>query len=254
MGLSAPRLTLKNFFSWLAQVCSLGVAVIAIFIPVTGKARTAVSILAGVAIVSLFIQMSLQSADDRSSEKKLDRVANFFDKQEGKVVKTHKPINVGRVKTKDFAAQLGNDPRVYLEIKTEGQGLFSKTVFLLSNLGGDVAHKVQVEPLTLHSGQIRFDSVETIPTGTSKEILPTVENVSVFSRHNMNSILMNEWDAAGNVTSEFPNHIRILYEDFAHRQFETAFDLVYLPLNDIVQRNPFEIRNMEFRPLAETIS
>ena len=59
---------------------------------------------------------------------------------------------------------------------------------------------------------------------------------------------MKEWDAKGAVTTEFPIPMRITYEDVVHRHFETIFDLIYFPVKDIVEQNPFEIRNLEIRP------
>jgi hypothetical protein len=113
--------------------------------------------------------------------------------------------------------------------------------------------KVELEPIALPSGRITFSRIETLPAGATKHVFPTVEHVSALSHHRINGILMKEWDAKGEVTSEFPIHMRIHYENFSHKRFETTFDLIYLPVKDIVEQNPFEIRNLELQPLDQPV-
>jgi hypothetical protein len=126
-------------------------------------------------------------------------------------------------------AVLPNDPRVYPEIedRTLRGGFFAGTPFVLRNNGGDVAHKCSIDPLTLHTGRVTFETVDTIPAGRKAEVRPGVEHTSVFWQHDIKAALMKEWNASGEASSEFSNKMQITYEDFRRRKFETSFELVY---------------------------
>ncbi len=160
------------------------------------------------------------------------------------------PVYKGRAKTYDSANSLLG-PLVYPKIKSQNDGFYTKTEFLLTNHGSDVAHKLRIEPLNLRSGSVEFSEIEILEPGDTKEILPTVTRTSVLFKNNLSSILMREWDEARQAVSEYPLHMHILYEDVSHNEFETAFDLVYLPIQDILEQAAFDVRNVEIRPLAQ---
>ena len=133
-----------------------------------------------------------------------------------------------------------SDPRVYVEIEDRrlddgSAGNFPETLFVLRNEGGDVAHKVQIEPLSVVSGTAQFNRVETLPSGERKTVQPKIERFSIFERHDVARLLRKEWDAAGELTDEFSRPMRITYEDFAGTKFETAFTLLLHPIRDILK-------------------
>jgi len=155
-----------------------------------------------------------------------------------------------------------NDPRVYPEIvdRTVSGGFFAGTPFVLTSHGGDVAHKCSTESLVFSDGQVTFEVVETIPgAGGKAEMLPTVENAGVLQHRNIKVALRKEWDRAGKLTSEFPVNMRMSYEDFKERKFETSFELVYLPILDIAhEQHPnaykptpvLRVRNIKLRRIS----
>ena len=145
-------------------------------------------------------------------------------------------------------------PEIYPTIKGKGKGLFSKTEIIVNNQGTAVAHKIHVEPIILRSGIISFSKIETLALNASENITATAENTNALAQHNITSLLMRDWDAKGEVTTEFPIPMRITYDDVVHQHFETTFDLVYFPLKDIRDRDPFEIRHLEIRLVAEKIT
>ena len=89
-------------------------------------------------------------------------------------------------------------PRIYVDIADERMD-GRKVAFVISNHGGDVAHKTQVEPLRLPAGMAECPLIELIPAHSQKRILPEVEKANIFERHDIARLLMKEWDAAGKV-------------------------------------------------------
>ena len=255
------HLTLKNSLSIVAGLCVIALAAIPLWVPSDHlgwiRWQIVIWVTAGLALVALPVQAFLQSKEDHDREER-EKERDVRDAVIQRVVmeleKRMPPIQP-ETKEGSFkvdAVLVENTPRIYIDIKNQGKGLFSKTEIILRNRGGEVAHKVQLEPLIFHSGRITFSGIETLAVGVEKEIVATTENTSALARHNMTSLLMREWDAAGEANPEFPLHMRIVYKDFSHRTFETVFDLIYLPVKDIVEQNPFEIRHLKIRPLAQT--
>ncbi len=235
----------------------IGLAVIAVWVaPERLKDwRILIAVLALTAFIALIAQVLLQSREDHVRE---DREKE----RDARDAITHKTVlwlqqraNIPETKVASLtvdAVLVTKSPRVYIEVKSLGKGLAHKTDIILSNHGEDVAHKVQLKSLILHSGRISFDKIETIAAGTKKDILATVENRSPVFRHNINTVFIMEWDALREPTSELSFPMSIQYEDVFKKQFETVFDLVYLPIMDIVGQNPFEVRNVKIRPLSQT--
>ena len=128
----------------------------------------------------------------------------------------------------------------------------------MRNLGDEVAHRVQIEPLKVSSGEAIFQRLETIPVNESGSVLPKIEQFGALQRHDLSHLMMKAWDAAGEMVGEFSRPMRIVYEDYLKNRFETTFDLVYLPATAIMNRNHpsllgakerhvFEIRNVEIK-------
>lgn len=130
------------------------------------------------------------------------------------------------------------DPRVYVEVESGGLGAFSRTYFVLTNHGADVAHRVRIEPLVLRKGRACFDPTETtLPPKEPKKFLSEIADQGVFSRYDIASLLLKEWDFSGKPTAEFSSPMTVLYEDFRGTQFETRFDLVCFTMHAIARKN-----------------
>lgn len=128
------------------------------------------------------------------------------------------------------------DPRIYLDVLDQRKTFHSKTVFSLRNRGKSVAHRVQINPLKLNCGEATFSSVETLAPDEEKHVLPEVEKISPIWRHDISRIMLKEWDNAGDIgVSEFSRPMSISYEDYNSKNtWETRFDLVYHPVQDIL--------------------
>lgn len=245
MASVAPHLSLKNCLFLIAGFCVIALAII----PLISSVPWWVSVGIGVtALLALLGQALMQSSEDQQMQTVLSRIAEDLGTKSVTVaVKgVSASITAG-------AVLVVTSPQIYPDIKGKGKGLFSKTEIILCNRGVEVAHKIHVEPIALRSGSIMFSRIETLAPGVSEDITATAENTSALSQHNITSLLMRDWDAKGEATTEFPIPMRIIYEDVIHRQFETAFDLIYLPVKDIVEQNPFDIRNLEIRPLVQPV-
>ncbi len=140
-------------------------------------------------------------------------------------------------------------PEVYLRIRTEQDGPYTKTNFALSNGGSEVAQRVRVAPYRLRSGTIDFTGIDILEPNLTKEIQPIVGRTSPLSRNNLSSLLFGEWDRLKVRAEEWALPMRILYEDAARNKFETNFLLVYLPMQDILEQAAFKAQDFKFRRL-----
>ena len=78
---------------------------------------------------------------------------------------------------------VADDPRVYVAIKEPTDARFPRTPFVLTNSGGDVAHRVKLEmPWKLKGRNVSFAMVETIPAGENRESLPTIGEEGLTSK------------------------------------------------------------------------
>ncbi len=272
MAFTWPHLTIKNLLSFVVGGCVIALAVIPLNVSADHwlwfRWQATIWILVCVALVSLLAQASLQSKEDKERDRRekardehsaitLKLVTRMAEKEFGPldsvnvvVTGTSASITGGAV----LVAVNASSPRIYPDIKGEGKGLFSQTKIIVSNRGADVSHTIHIESIILHSGIISFSKIETLAPDASENITATATNTDGLSQHNITSLLMKEWDAKGAVTTEFSIPIRITYEDVVHRHFQTVFDLIYFPVKDIVEQNPFEIRNLEIRLVAEKIT
>jgi hypothetical protein len=137
-----------------------------------------------------------------------------------------------------------------MNVRSHIDGPYTKTDFLLTNSGGDVAHNIRVKPFGLSSGNIEFPEVETLERGHTKELQPTVSRTSAASKNNLSSLLFGEWDRLKERKEEMGLPMRIFYEDSFHNKFVTDFQLVYMPMQDILEQAAFKVREAKFSPLA----
>jgi len=154
------------------------------------------------------------------------------------------------------------DPQVYVEIEERRGATPAKTVFVLQNHGGGIARRVQIEPLGLLSGTAVFDLIDHIGEKETGEVTPTIEQLGVFFNNHIGYLLQKEWNAtAGDLVDEFVRPMRIEYENYAGRRFETAFNIVFHAVGYTLRENArrtwpwhqkriFEVRDTKVRPLS----
>jgi hypothetical protein len=199
------------------------------------------SVTVGIAIVgllALIIQACLQSKEDRLRDAAAKENRDILRRVEQRLGAG--PTASTNPMTADLQA---SDPRVYVEVEEDySDGFYPKTVFVLQNNGGEVAHRIQVDSLRLLKGNATFERIEAIGKDKEKRILPEIDKetggvIAISHRNDLPYLLVREWDAAGEITAEFVRPMRIGYEDFKGTAFETTFDLVFLPMRYIHQRN-----------------
>jgi hypothetical protein len=140
-----------------------------------------------VAILALAFQSFAQSGEEIEQRDLLLRIAAALELREPpKVPALPVPLSTARVPDRA-------DPRVYVSIIDEREGMFPQTPFLLHNQGGDVAHSVQINPIVLKQGSVTFDIVDSIGTNKENKVLPRSKEQTLFSRHDISQALAEEW-------------------------------------------------------------
>lgn len=150
-----------------------------------------------------------------------------------------------------------SDPRVYIDVERERGDFPSepKSVFTIRNDGESEARRIAIEPLALLKGSAKFDTIESLAAHNHTTILP--ETTDRFERHDIGKIMLRTWDAVGELSEEFSAPMRVTYQDFSGRSFETKFDLVLFPIDEVLfnKRDNWHrvaktltVRNIEIRP------
>jgi len=106
----------------------------------------------------------------------------------------------------------------------------------------------------MRSGNIEFTGIEILEPKHVKEILPVISRSSIFFKNNLSSLLLKEWDEARRGTSEVAYRMRMLYEDVSQVEYETVFDLIYSPIQDILEKPAFQIRNTKIKRLVQPVA
>lgn len=172
----------------------------------------------------------------------------------------------GKPRLKDSETFPDTGPRPYLEVEDPiGEG-FGKTLFHFTNRGGEVAHKVQVQPVNINRFTVVFDSIPFLPVNQSITIVPTIPGIGINGSHELINRMVKEWEEAweqGRLASqdqvdEWKTEILVTYEDFAKKRFEMTCVLSVFPLErEFRDRNAFqqprnkyktvEVSNIKFR-------
>jgi pyrimidine deaminase RibD-like protein len=149
-----------------------------------------------------------------------------------------------------------SDPRIYTEVSEIKDAMFGRTPFVLHNRGGNVAHNVQIHPLTLSKSPVTFDPVGVIAPNDRAQVLPYIEAAGALEQYNIVYWLNRDWNSGGDIVEEWPVLLRITYEDFSNTIFETTLTLVYLPIKASFRSNHpgwqrdhstiLEVRNFKF--------
>lgn len=125
-----------------------------------------------------------------------------------------------------------SDPRIHVEI-VDARGDLG-TRFVLYNRGEGDAYDVQIQAIGLKSGTATFRNVPEIKRGGRKEKLPNLDSAEVFLKHDFADLLMHEWKSYDDATmKELPVRATVTYRDSKRNWFETSFEIVFFPFEEI---------------------
>jgi hypothetical protein len=171
--------------------------------------------------------------------------------------------------TQGSAAFPPTAPRPYLEVEDPIDERFGKTLFHFTNRGGDVAHNIQVQPLTINHLSVVFDPIPLLAVDETKTTIPTIPGIGINGGHDILNQMEKEWEgtppqhkfAQEGKTEERSTEVTVTYEDFNGRRFEANLDLVVFPINrtlrnkhalELPQRNykTVEVRKIKFKEVG----
>jgi hypothetical protein len=139
---------------------------------------------------------------------------------------------------------LPSDPRVYPgSIKETKDAIFPRTLLVLANRGGDVAHKVSIEMIWKLKGRnVSFPVVEAIPAGQECDVLPTIDEESLSSKHNLYHWLLEDWNAnsgglAAGLVEKWPKEMNLRWQNYKGEKFVCALTLVFHPIDYLLRKN-----------------
>jgi len=141
-----------------------------------------------------------------------------------------------------------SDPRIYVDVLDEHQ-VDQITRLKLTNTGGGDAHRVQVCAVGLRTATVTFASVGVIPSGDLAWIEPSIDSYGMIKRRNLVFAMMKEW-----ATFDDPNKTelavpaRVVYDDVQGKPFETTFDIVLDPVEEIRRK----LGHAQQRPVIQT--
>jgi hypothetical protein len=132
-----------------------------------------------------------------------------------------------------------SDPRIYVTIR-ESDAATSPCSFLLTNLGGGVAHNVQVEPLTICGRHVIFPQVPVIPVRESKDSFAKigVQGSQPLRTNDLFQFMEEDWSTSqGNITGEWSVPVIVSYDDYTGvRTIESAMMLIFFPMQYRLQQ------------------
>jgi hypothetical protein len=136
-----------------------------------------------------------------------------------------------------------NDPLVYLKVADDDRGGVRATPFVLENLGGGVARKVQIPDVA----GAKFDEVDMIPVQRTREVLPKTDRPQIFGANNILPLLDGLWDQGkSNSNEEIAVRFTISYQDEEKHDFEIDVDLTYLSMKDKIRQSSLQRRGSSF--------
>jgi len=158
-------------------------------------------------------------------------------------------------------------PRPYLEVEDPIDERHGKTLFHFTNSGGDVAHNIQVQPLTINHLSVIFDPISDLAVNKTKTTIPTIPGMGISGGHDILSQMEKDWERAllrpggkEDENGEWAEPITVTYEDFSGRKFEATMELVVFPMQRLHRnrnslQNPrrqyktVEVRNTKFKAI-----
>jgi hypothetical protein len=136
-----------------------------------------------------------------------------------------------------------NDPLVYLKVADDDRGGVRATPFILENLGGGVARKVQIPDVA----GAKFDEVDMIPVQRKCEVLPKTDRPQIFGANNILPLLDGLWDQGkSNSNEEIAVRFTISYQDEEKHDFEIDIELTYLSVKDKIRQSSLQRRGSSF--------
>jgi hypothetical protein len=253
------HLTLKNFLSIVIGVCVVGLALIPLLVSPEQlgwpRWKIGICVIAFTTIVAICLQAVLQSTDEKEHSEIMHGLAEKLDK----TIPNQSKVSPSLQESLELG--LGSSgPRVYVQVLDKRRDMHPRTPFEITNQGTDVAHHIQIQPIKLTVGVAEFEEVDFLEVAAKREVLPEISKASVFQKYNVFSLFLKEWNAANDLgTREFVIRALATYTDHSGQsRFQVSFDIVYLPINDILyetwpesrDRKPlFEVRNTTFKRL-----
>lgn len=127
-------------------------------------------------------------------------------------------------------------PRVYVADWLDESNLFvPASPIVLENRGREVAHAVQILPITVFYKEVKFDPIDTIAVGEKKKVFPRISGADT-DHNSLFYLLKQELDARNeaqgkqDIAITFP--LTIVYKDPSGvHNCETSADLMYNPIN-----------------------
>jgi|ERR1700730_14047803 len=152
-----------------------------------------------------------------------------------------------------------SDPRIYVEIVDGRREL--GTPFVLYNRGGGHAYDIQIHPIGLKEGTATFRNIRKISSGERKERLPDFDRTAILQKHDFVALLMYEFKSHNDSTiRELPVHATVTYRDSNSNWFESAFEIVFFPFEEVAPSDwadrpkMVEATKFEYRRLSESES
>lgn len=105
--------------------------------------------------------------------------------------------------------------------------------FLLLSRDADV-FDVQIQPIVRQCGTATFESISSILKGSEASILANIEGVGVLQQHDLEILLIKEWEAGGDISKigePIFVSVSVTYSDSQGRKFKTEHEVKYKPLH-----------------------
>jgi hypothetical protein len=139
------------------------------------------------------------------------------------------------------------DPRIYLsDISRDGDSMFMQTPFVIENLGGDVAHNIQIQPITFGYTTIQFPLVDVLKPGVPFKVIPTIPHANM-DKHSVLPVLTEAWNEKSKndekFNLDFSFAVAIYYDGFSGAKLETDVEVTYSYMQQRLQEN-IERRNI----------
>lgn len=144
-----------------------------------------------------------------------------------------------------------SDPAIYVDVQSHRIQGTRRTPLTLHNRGKSVAHKIQVNPLSLSVGTATFTEIDTLNVDQKCEALPTVDLAGPGFQNDLVNFLHHEANAKGKGSAkEFVTEASLTYQDVnGRRKFKVLFELMYSPFSKMMYENSghvatiLEVRN-----------
>jgi hypothetical protein len=180
-------------------------------------------------------------------------------------------IEVVEIKPDDLLATNTNsevtdsDPRMYLlDIKEGGAAMFPKSLFLIKNDGGSVAHRVQIETLVFGYRSVSFPVTDSLSVGKTADVAVVVKDADL-NKSWIVPVLTEAWNAASTDETDkkedflkLPFTVHISCESFnGKRKIRSTVEMTFCYLHDKwnregkTHRNAFETKKTTFELLKD---